>query len=187
VILTLHLEKAIAIVSAPLPPTDETQEPLEAIPVLAWWVRALLLFVAAGLVAVFTIAALLNPYDENGQARRMATHTTKPLNLPQCTFYTYTGLPCPSCGMTTSFSLLIHGDVLNSLRANAVGTLLASFCLLLIPWCLASAYLARPLFIVAIEPVLVRLVVGFLVLLLGRWAIVLTWIWWTHTHVSPGG
>jgi hypothetical protein len=89
--------------------------------------------------------------------------------------------------MTTSFSLLIHGDVVNSLRANAVGTLLASFCLLLIPWCLVSAFLARPLFIVAIEPVLLRLIVGFLVLLLGRWVLVLTWIWLTHTAVSPGG
>ena len=186
-ILTLHLEKANAIVPAPLPPTDETQEPLEAIPVLAWWARALLVLVAAGLIGVFTIAALLNPYDENGRPRRMATHTTKPLNLPQCTFYTWTGLPCPSCGMTTSFSLLIHGDVLNSLRANAVGTLLASFCLLLIPWSLASAFLARPLFVVAIEPVLLRLIVAFLVLLLGRWVIVLAWIWLTHTPVTPGG
>jgi hypothetical protein len=155
------------------------EEPLDAVPVMAWWVRGLLLFITAGIIAVFVIAALLNPYNADGMARTQATHRTWPLNLPPCTFYDKTGLPCPSCGMTTSFALLIRGDVLNSLRANCVGTLLAAFCLLLVPWSLISVWLRRPLFLVAIEPVLIRLLVAFLVLLLLRWAIVLIWIWWT--------
>ena len=73
------------------------------------------------------------------------------MNLPDCTFKTMTGLPCPSCGMTTSFSLLMHGDPINSLRANWVGTGLALFCLALIPWALASVWLKRPLFVVSLE------------------------------------
>ena len=51
----------------------------------------------------------------------METH--RQLGLPPCTFKEMTGLPCPSCGMTSSFALLVRGDVMNSLRANAVGTL----------------------------------------------------------------
>ncbi len=165
---------------APLISTDEDQEPLDALPVLTWWVRGALLVMAAGLVAVFTIAVVLNPYNPDGTPRTMETHRTWPLNLPPCTFKAMTGLPCPSCGMTTSFSLLMHGDVLNSLRANCVGTVLALFWLALIPWGLISAWRGRPLFLVAIEPVLLRVLVGFLVLLFTRWAIVLAWIWWAH-------
>jgi hypothetical protein len=165
--------------------TEEPEDLLDVLPVMPWWMRGLLVLMAAGLIAVFVTAARLDPYGADGHARSMETH--RQLGLPPCTFYAFTGLPCPSCGMTTSFALLIRGDVVNSLRANAVGTLLAAFCLALIPWSLASAWLARPLFITSIEPVLMRLVIGFLVLLLGRWAIVLTWLWLTHSHVSPGG
>ena len=110
---------------------------LDAIPVLRNWVRGMLLGVAIGLTAVFAVAFWLNPYQSDGSPRRMATH--QQLGLPPCTFFSVTGLPCPSCGMTTSFALLVRGDVPNSLRANAVGTLLALFCLALIPWCLTCA------------------------------------------------
>jgi hypothetical protein len=155
------------------------------VPVMPWWVRGTLLLMATGLITVFTIAIRLNPYVNGGTARTMETH--RQLGLPPCTFYALTGLPCPSCGMTTSFSLLMHGDVVHSVRANAVGTLLAVFCLALIPWCLASAALGRLLFVTDLEAVLIRLIIAFLVLMLGRWVIVLTWLWLTHTHVSPGG
>jgi H+/Cl- antiporter ClcA len=150
---------------------DETDLPLlEAMPVLRWWVRVGLLGVAAGLVAVFTLAVWLRPYDEDGQPLRMETH--RQLGLPSCQFYFLTGIPCPSCGMTTSFALLMHRDLANSLRANAVGTLLGGFCLLLIPWCLASAYWRRPLFIRSLERALTWSAVVFLSLMLVRWAFV---------------
>jgi hypothetical protein len=107
----------------------------------------------------------------------METHTQ--LKLPPCTFKTLTHLPCPSCGMTTSFALLVRGDVGNSLRANAVGTLLAVFCLALIPWGLACAAWGRPFLVVSLERALTRVVVVFLVLMLARWVIVLGLTWWT--------
>jgi len=91
---------------------------------------------ALGIVLVFGIARWLNPY-ENGQPRRMETHVQ--LGLPPCNFRILTGVPCPSCGMTTSFALLVRGDLENSLRANAVGTLLALFCLAVVPWSLICA------------------------------------------------
>jgi hypothetical protein len=165
-----------------MPPSQSTNEAPEviydALPYMAWWVRGCLVGTVAGLVLVFFTAAHLNPYLDDGTARTMETH--RQLGLPPCTFKTMTGVPCPSCGMTTSFALLIRGDVWNSMRANCVGTLLASFCLLLIPWSLVSVCLGRPLFIRSIENVLVWIVVGFLALMMLRWAIVLIWFWSTR-------
>jgi hypothetical protein len=88
-----------------------------------------------------------------------------------------TGVPCPSCGMTTSFALLVRGDVENSLRANAVGTLLAAFGLVLVPWSLASVARGRLLIIRSLERALTWTVVVFVALMLIRWAIVLAVGW----------
>jgi hypothetical protein len=79
--------------------------------------------------------------------------------------------------MTTSFSLLMHGDVVNSLKANAVGTLLALLWLTLIPWCLLSSYRGSPVWVASVESTLTKLVIGFLILLLTRWVIVVVGIW----------
>src|SRR5437764_341397 len=109
------------------------------------WVRGTLVGLALGLSAVFAVAIWLRPYDDDGQPLRMEAH--RQLGLPPCTFYTLTKVPCPSCGMTTSFALFVRGDVWNSLRANAAGTLLAIFCLLLIPWSIASLVRGRTVFV----------------------------------------
>lgn len=164
------------------PPTSsgkEREEVLDALPVLSGRVRGLLVGVALGLVGVFVVAGWIQPYNADGSAQRMATH--RQMGLPPCTFFVLTGLPCPSCGMTTSFALLVRGDVVASLRANAVGALLALFCLLLIPWCLASIACGRTLFIVSMERALTWIVLVFLALLMFRWAVVLAWAWWTKT------
>ena len=164
--------RAMAIVP---PPLSEPNEPLEVIPVLRGWVRGLLVGVVLGLVAVFGVALWLNPYNPDGSPRSMETH--RQLGLHKCTFYEMTGLPCPSCGMTTSFALLMHGDLKNSLRANAVGTLLACFCLLLIPWCVASVIRKRLFFVRSLERAVTWFAVVFLSLMLIRWLIVLAILW----------
>src|SRR6516162_9941646 len=102
-----------------------------------WYVRGLLLSMAAGLAAVFVIAFWLNPYTADGSPRTMATHTQ--LGIPPCNFVVLTGKPCPACGMTTSFALLVRGDVGASLRANWVGTLLAGFWAGLLVWAVVGA------------------------------------------------
>jgi hypothetical protein len=147
----------------------------EALPVMTGWVRGALAGLALGLAAVFAVALWLDPY-EGGSPRRMETH--RQLGLPPCTFYRMTGIPCPSCGMTTSFALLVRGDVGNSLRANAVGTLLAAFCLLLIPWCLAAVATGRTPFVRSLERALTVVVLTFLTLMLVRWAAVVGLALW---------
>ncbi len=142
----------------------------------ARWVRVILLLAAGGLVTVFVIACNLHPYDADGRPQTMASHTQ--LGMPPCEFYVIFRKPCPSCGLTTSFSLLLHGDILASLRANAVGTLMALFWLALIPWCLFVSLRGRYLWIRALEPALLWAVGIFTVLLLIRWGIVLLWGLW---------
>jgi hypothetical protein len=146
-------------------------------PAMGAWVRGSLVGMALGLVAVFAIAFRLDPYRADGTARRMETH--RQLNLPPCTFKETTGLPCPSCGMTTSFALLVRGDVVHSLRANAVGTLLAVFGVVLIPWALASAVRRRPLFLRSLERAFTICILVFLGAMLLRWLMVIAWAWWS--------
>jgi hypothetical protein len=135
------------------------------------WVRGVLLVLAVGLVAIFVIAIRINPYDDDGQPLRMGSHTR--LGMPPCEFYVMFKKPCPSCGLTTSYSLLMHGDLVNSLRANAIGTLMALFCLALIPWSLYIGIRGRYLWVRSIERTSLWIVGIFMVLLLIRWGIVL--------------
>jgi hypothetical protein len=135
------------------------------------WIRVALLVLTVPWIVVFIIATQLDPYrGAGGEPLRLGTH--QQLGLPECNFKSLVGIPCPSCGMTTSFSLLVRADVWNSLKANFAGTVLATLGLLFIPWALASAFLGRFVFVRSIEILAFWIALGFLVLLFGRWAIV---------------
>jgi hypothetical protein len=74
-------------------------------------------------ISVFIIAAVLDPYESSGLARTHGTHTQ--LGLPPCTMKLMTGLSCPGCGMTTSFSLLMHNDLYQALQTNWAAVFIA--------------------------------------------------------------
>jgi hypothetical protein len=155
---------------------DDEGPLLDVLPVpegLNGWVRGSLVGLALGLLAVFGAALVINPYEADGTPRRLSTHTQ--LGLQPCKFYELTGKPCPSCGMTTSFALLVRGDLANSLRANWVGTGSAILCLALIPWALASAWCGRTLFIRSMERALITTLLAFLALMFLRWVLVI-WV-----------
>src|SRR5262245_324700 len=147
--------------------------PVRRPPRASRYVRGLLLAMGAGLAVVFGVAFWLNPYGADGAPRTMATHTQ--LGMPPCNFVVMTGKPCPACGMTTSFALLVRGDIGASLRANWVGTLLAGFWAVLLVWAVVSGLVGRPLLIPPGRGELaMTIAVGvFLVLMLGRWVGVL--------------
>lgn len=147
--------------------------PVRPDPGLTRGVRVGLLAVAVTLAAVFGVAAYLKPYGPDGAARTMATHTQ--LGLPPCNMVSLTGKPCPTCGMTTSFALLVRGDVRASLAANWVGTVTALSWAALLVWSVASLVAGRMLFVRPGrgELALTVAVAGFLVLALGRWAVIL--------------
>ncbi|MCS6865971.1 MAG: DUF2752 domain-containing protein [Gemmataceae bacterium] len=136
-------------------------------------VRAVLVGIAVILTGVFAVAFWLNPYDADGQPRRMATHTQ--LGMPPCNFVALTGKPCPSCGMTTSFALLVRGDVSASLKANWVGSILCVLWAVALVWAIASAVWGKMLGIAPgyAEMVFTILVGGVLVLMISRWVVVL--------------
>jgi hypothetical protein len=133
-------------------------------------VRLGLVLLAVLLAGVFALALHLDPYKD-GRVWYDGTH--RQLGLPPCTFKDWTKLPCPTCGMSSSFALLARGDVVRSLKANAAGTVLAVGFLLAIPWSVISAVRGRWLFVRSIEWTLVRLIVALMVLMFVRWAIVL--------------
>lgn len=68
----------------------------------------------AGFLAVVLLAGALRP-DPSG----LGTHTE--LHLPPCGFYLVFHKPCPSCGMTTSFALIMHGRFLEALHSQPAG------------------------------------------------------------------
>jgi hypothetical protein len=158
----------------PKPPVVPPKRPVRTgVPNTARIVRLSLLMIGALLAGVFAVAFYLNPYDADGTPRTMSTHTQ--LGMPPCNFVVMTGKPCPACGMTTSFALLVRGDLAASLRANWAGTLVAVLWALTMVWAVASGIKGRPLFIPRGKGELVLTIsVGLvLVLMLMRWAAVM--------------
>ncbi len=98
--------------------------------------RLLLGVIALGLLTIFVIAIRLKP-----DPRGFGTH--QQLGLPPCQFKTLTGIRCPHCGMTTSFSNIVRGKFDAAWKANPLGILLASALALCIPWLLATAFTGR--------------------------------------------
>lgn len=47
------------------------------------------------------------------------THTQ--LGLPPCPSAAFFDRPCPGCGLTTSFTAMVHGDFLTAFQANPFG------------------------------------------------------------------
>ena len=133
--------------------------------------RVALALMAMGFVAVFAVALTLRPYRADGTPRDMATHTQ--LGLPECNFVVWTGKPCPTCGMTTSFAHLVRGNVWDSLKANWVGTLLALYWLALIPWAVYASFRGRLWRVRNGEAMITASVGVFTVLVLLRWVVVI--------------
>lgn len=79
--------------------------------------RVVSAFVAAGSGAVLGLAAWLDPSPLGH-----STHTQ--LGLHPCTFLSLTGIPCPMCGATTTFSLMAEGSVVTGVLNQPFAALL---------------------------------------------------------------
>jgi len=89
--------------------------PLVALPAT----RAIAALVGAGCLGVLVLAASLRP-DPTG----IGTHTR--LGFTACSFEVRTGLPCITCGMTTSFAHFARGQLAASLYTQPAAFVLAA-------------------------------------------------------------
>ncbi len=80
--------------------------------------RLAALAVFAASAAVLVVAFVLTP-SPNG----VGTHEA--MGLPACGLLRTSGIPCATCGMTTSFSYAAHGDLLTSFINQPAGAVLA--------------------------------------------------------------
>ena len=138
---------------------------------LSVWGRALGLAVAAGCLAVLVVAARTQPSPAG-----VGTH--EGLGLQPCSLLARTGLPCPSCGMTTSFAWFVRGNILASLYVQPMGAVLA----LLTGWCvwggLYAAISGRP------AHHLLRLVPSRYYLIPLFALAILAWVWKIAIHLG---
>ncbi|MFT3685518.1 MAG: DUF2752 domain-containing protein [Phycisphaerales bacterium] len=87
---------------------------------------------AAAILAVLYLAATLHA-DPAGHG------THQQLGLPACGFAATTGHPCPTCGMTTAFTLTAHGRLPSALRTQPGGALACLAATTLLWPCLHTA------------------------------------------------
>ena len=105
-------------------------------PKLPWYVRGLFVIFGTGLITLLIVAMCLKPSPKG-----FGTHTQ--LGLNPCSFTTIVGFRCPSCGMTTSWAHFVRGNIIQSLKSNSGGTMLALTSAIAGPWLLASGLLGR--------------------------------------------
>jgi hypothetical protein len=88
--------------------------------------RAQYLTLLALCAIALTAARLLEP-----SPRGVGTH--EQLGLPPCLFLKLTGLPCPSCGLTTSFAHAARLHFYEALVTQPFGLIACAAALLLVP------------------------------------------------------
>jgi hypothetical protein len=119
----------------------------------------------AALPVILALAGIINPSNSG-----LGTHTG--LGLPPCGFYSIFHKPCPSCGMTTSFSLLMHGRFLEAIIAQPAGVFL--FLTTLFVWATLPYYYFKKkknLLDMLELPFLLPILLSNLVVILAVWII----------------
>jgi len=109
------------------------------------------LTLAAGSLALLLVAATLSP-------ARAGVGTHQSLGLPPCGFLLTTGLPCVTCGMTTSFAHATRGDLVTAFHVQPAGTVLAvlaAMALLVTGWASVTGASLAPLARVIWRPALI--------------------------------
>lgn len=126
--------------------------------------RLLLLLVGLTLLVLLGMAAVLQPSPSG-----FGTH--QGLGLPPCTTVAIFGVRCPGCGMTTSWSHLMRGELVAACRANAGGAFLGVLAMAAGPWMLGSAARGKWWLGCPNEWVVIGIGIAVLVMTLTDWTI----------------
>jgi hypothetical protein len=89
--------------------------------------------IATASLLVLVAARLLTPSPHG-----VGTHVA--LGLPPCGFLLWSSLPCPACGLTTSFAHLARAELAPALTANPLGLPLFALTAALLPLATAHTY-----------------------------------------------
>ncbi len=123
----------------------------------------ILLALAMASLVVFVAFALFVEPD----ARGFGTH--EQLGLPPCRTIEWWGVPCPGCGVTTSFTLAAHGDFRGALRTQPFGAVLGVLVPLVALWSFAVHVRGRDLRRELSRALRPRVVIVLVALFLGAW------------------
>ena len=119
-----------------------------------------MLFLAG--LAVLTTARWLEPSPYG-----VGTHTE--LGLPPCTMLQLSGMPCPSCGMTTAFAFVVRGRLFSAIHVQPAGTALAITTLIITILALECAISGRFWYLNPLRLPVHRLLLAFVVLICLSW------------------
>ena len=123
--------------------------------------------VSIGMFIVLGIAAWLTPAEEG-----MGTHEA--LGLPPCSMVITSGLPCPTCGMTTAFSHSMRGQFVSAFVAQPTGLLLWLATVVLAIYGLAVSIRGRALWI-NWDRIAARLMLSLGILMMLGWGFKIAW------------
>lgn len=140
-----------------------------------WTARLIALGVAIACLAPLVTAALLMPNPQG-------TGSHEGLGLARCQFMYRTGIPCPSCGMTTSWTWFVRGNLLASFYVQPMGCVLAFLAACGVWAGLYVALTGRPVYRLS------RVVNGRYVLVPLLAFAILAWAWkiFIHVHEMDG-
>jgi hypothetical protein len=120
--------------------------------------------VGLGLLGTLVLAGLLRP-DPRGKG------THQQLGLPPCSLLIVAGIPCPACGMTTSWALVTKGRFQDALGTHVSGTLLALLALVVGMGATIVATQGKQLSWQPRSGVLAVFAVGLALVVLGEWIV----------------
>ncbi len=114
-------------------------------------------------VAVLALALWLKPNPSG-----YGTH--QQLGLGTCGMILTTGLPCPTCGMTTAFSHTVRGQWIAAFLAQPAGFALALATIAMVFVCIWSVKTGRLPAPLRNDRIVFRLFLTLLILLVAGWA-----------------
>jgi Protein of unknown function (DUF2752) len=153
-----------------LPPVETVQSGHKPGMTLIPWQRWGLMVSAGMVVTALGVAAWLTP-DERG----IGTH--QQLGLMPCTMKLWAGIRCPSCGMTTSWSHMMHGHVVQAFQTNIGGAVLALAAMAYVPWGIMSSVRGRWWLVTPDEWIFAGCSLLVLLVTITEWGIRVCWEW----------
>lgn len=136
----------------------------------SWRDQAVYLVTAALAATTLFIARGLHPAVQG-----FGTH--EQLGLPPCTFFKLTGIPCPSCGMTTCFAHAAKFHFIEAAIAQPCGLLLFLLTVILLPITMYLLWVRVPAKSIVLSSFVRKSVSVLLVLYLLGWVYKLFMLW----------